>query len=793
MKNNLTFMGFWAINDVLEVGRLKDQLYEMKQLGLNGVIFHPRYYPKTPEYLGQEYMDILSEVILYAKSIQMEFWIYDENGWPSGTASGKVLEANPDSSCMWLSLEGGKIQINEKKAVSSLNTKTTQSFIDITFEGYKQGLDPLAFDYVTGFFSDEVGFLDGHGASFDKGGVPWCEQFEQLYEDKYGESIMPYLSLLFVEGEGYQLIRQRYWELLTDILAKVFYEPINEWCISNGKKYTAHLKGEENPFFQVSYSGSCYQILKQVNVPAIDALERYPGNHYYPRIASSIAKQFYTGESLCEAMGGSGWGVKPETFITYMKWLVESGIKLFVLHLSQYTLNSSAIRDWPPSTPLHLNWKEGFQTAVDEVRAYAHSISGQVNDTLLVAPTRGVMKEFVPEDVKCINEHNGDFVPDTKSGRVSNGFNNLVEVCYNAGILYDVSEERMLEQYGVVNKDGLVLGNMVYKKVILGDGCEWIDTRIKDKLAEYELLISPDSIVRSTNNELLSPIMEEKNWINPCQLDYQVTEIGENQMLIDFSPLEHNQLEVFLTVEDYSHDMNLYLASTDLVDKVTVNGIELNKAMDDTVSVYALSEKIEVADTLHIIVTTKENGEENPFVFIRGRFLLKSQEEYKDMDHHQVMTKGDFVIKPFCDIHDTEDFIGQGLPFNKSVVVVEKEIELQEESKNCTLLFESVYADAIQVWVDEKDYGFSFGPEFSIHINNLVNKGKHMVKVALYPNTFNTYGPHHHIDGDRHLTSPDQYLGKKNFADHPDSPDVTLMDEWAFVKFGIGNCIKYSM
>ena len=56
--------------------------------------------------------------------------------------------------------------------------------------------------------------------------------------------------------------------------------------MENGKKFTAHLKGEENPFFQIGYSGSCLQVLKNVSVPGIDALERYPGNKYYPCIPS---------------------------------------------------------------------------------------------------------------------------------------------------------------------------------------------------------------------------------------------------------------------------------------------------------------------------------------------------------------------------------------------------------------------------------------------------------------------------------------------------------------------------
>ena len=53
------------------------------------------------------------------------------------------------------------------------------------------------------------------------------------------------------------------------------------------------------------------------------------------------------------------------------------------------------------------------------------------------------------------------------------------------------------------------------------------------------------------------------------------------------------------------------------------------------------------------------------------------------------------------------------------------------------------------------------------------------------------YGPHHHIDGDRHLISPAQYSGHKNFADFPDSPECTLVNGYHFLKFGLGNAVAF--
>lgn len=231
-------------------------------------------------------------------------------------------------------------------------------FVGTVYDGYRLGLHPEAFDYVTGFFSDEVGFLYGHGVSIKNGGVPWCEEAGERYEKLYHEDVMEKLELLFVEKEGYHQFRYRYWQILTDLLAESFYQNCNDWCVRYGKRYTAHLKAEENLFFQTSCSGSVCWNLKNVNVPAVDALERYPGNHYYPVIASTLAKQFYDGESLAEALGGSGWGLSPENLENYVDWLAGSGINNMVFHLWQYNRSSASVRDWPPNIPMGLTWRK---------------------------------------------------------------------------------------------------------------------------------------------------------------------------------------------------------------------------------------------------------------------------------------------------------------------------------------------------------------------------------------------------------------------------------------------------
>ncbi len=47
------------------------------------------------------------------------------------------------------------------------------------------------------------------------------------------------------------------------------------------------------------------------------------------------------------------------------------------------------------------------------------------------------------------------------------------------------------------------------------------------------------------------------------------------------------------------------------------------------------------------------------------------------------------------------------------------------------------------------------------------------------------------MDGDRHIVSPAQYSGRKNFADAPDSPENTFVSGFHFVKLGLKAKIEF--
>ena len=82
---------FWSWNNELEESVLLKQIEDMKSAGMGGFIMHARTGLKT-EYLGEKWFSCIDACLKKARELNLNAWIYDENGWPSGFVGGELLE-----------------------------------------------------------------------------------------------------------------------------------------------------------------------------------------------------------------------------------------------------------------------------------------------------------------------------------------------------------------------------------------------------------------------------------------------------------------------------------------------------------------------------------------------------------------------------------------------------------------------------------------------------------------------------------------------------------------------------
>ncbi|MBB6733317.1 hypothetical protein [Cohnella zeiphila] len=195
---------------------------------------------------------------------------------------------------------------------------------------------------------------------------------------------------------------------------------------------------------------------------------------------------------------------------------------------------------------------------------------------------------------------------------------------------------------------------------------------------------------------------------------------------------------------------------------------------------------------LRLEVTPLPGGEPNPAAFLYGTFAVASAGPYAAKDSRQWRTKGPFRLTA-CGPADPADLIASGYPFADEPATFVKTVPLQGERgiAEGAMRLTGVKGAAARVRLDDLELGWCRGPDWSVALPAGLPPGEHALTVELYPSTFNKFGPHRHIDGDRQVTSPAQYEGVKNYADRPDAPERTLGDDWHFVQWGIGGPAEF--
>ena len=223
---------FWSWNDKLEQKKLIKQIERMRDCGFGGFFMHARSGLKT-EYLSKEWFDCVRTCIKKAKELNIKPWLYDENGWPSGAAGGRLLS---DEKCLENFLtsdigapnenafvsydlsgdalkrlkrgEKADIALNVYKNVSIstvdvLDDKVTEKFISHTHEAYDKEFGGRIADFVEGFFTDEPQYYGG--------ATPFPHLISDYFRAEHGEDVLDGLGLLFIEKSGYEAFRYKYY------------------------------------------------------------------------------------------------------------------------------------------------------------------------------------------------------------------------------------------------------------------------------------------------------------------------------------------------------------------------------------------------------------------------------------------------------------------------------------------------------------------------------------------------------------------------------------------------------
>ena len=467
---------FWSWNDELEEDELREQIRWMKSQGFGGYFMHARG-GLTTEYLGDKWFKCVEACIDEGKKQNLDSWAYDENGWPSGFAGGKLLEDENnrdryltftegdldkkalvsyyyDGDKLVRTTEAGKgvyLNVFEHIAASTadiLNYEVVEKFIKETHEKYKENIGKQFNKLLKGFFTDEPQYYR------------WAHAYTRIlpdfYKKTYGEDLLDGLGLMFVEKEGYRKFRYRYWKCMQTLMLKNFAEHIYNWCSENGVEFTGHYVEECNLTWQMACNAGIMPFYEFEHMPGMDKLARILESPVPPRQVSSVARQLGKKRVLSEMFACCGWDVTPSELKRLADWQYVNGVNVMCQHLLPYSEWGQRKRDYPA----HFSWanpwvRHDFKTFNDYYAKLGYLLgeSEEIVNVGVFQPIRSAYldyKEYTSGSVAAFDD----------------SYVGLCEKLSAMNIPYHILDETIMARHGKTDGGKLVVGNYSYDAVI---------------------------------------------------------------------------------------------------------------------------------------------------------------------------------------------------------------------------------------------------------------------------------------------------------------------------------------
>ena len=505
----------WVWNDICSYKVIDEQLDEMHNLGIRAFYilpepknFRPNSMPTnlTPDYLSPEFFELCAYAINKGKELGMLCWIYDEGGWPSGGACGKVLEDHPEYAREELkkykrSFSAGDIYIKSTPDVlvafvqnneiieegyiftadnsvteyvtekliggnadypDLLNKAATEYFIEITHEKYASSMNKSLGESVTAVFTDEP---KAPSKAFSK-------ELIHKYESLYGESVLPYLPLIAEKTEPTDKnvhILHRWYDLCSKMFCDNFLLPCKNWANEHGLAFTGHMDKDHDPLGCVRGGGNfnLMRALRCFDIPGVDVIHRqiYPENRltdrnemngcngFFPRYASSAATQNGTKLAMSEVFGVAGAAVTYDIMRYTVGYQVVRGINIF--NLFNFPLGRKDVylaQELPVFTENqpYYRYLNQFNRYTERL-CYISSLGERICETGLYYPV-------------C------DFQGRLNADAAAKAFDTLGRTLEDLTVDFDIVDDDVIQKSNGAESGYISIGNAVYRNIIIPEG-----------------------------------------------------------------------------------------------------------------------------------------------------------------------------------------------------------------------------------------------------------------------------------------------------------------------------------
>lgn len=421
---------FWFFNDAFDEEKVKNQLADYVEKGVNGLVLHPRIgVPKEMPYLSEEYFRAVKFIVKTADELDMKIVLYDEGMYPSGSAHGMVVEANPEFASKGIILldaeraeaklaaeesaqviaeldrgrkiiygfTGGTIrgihfgeddgQPGAPKAADILNPAAVDEFIRLTHDRYYEELKEYFGTTVIAFFTDEPSALGRNAGHYRDwvagleeelvaaGGKP--EELEALFIRR-GHVAGRADIVETVENKTVLLYRQ----LIKKKLREIFYARLSGWCENHGIGLIGHPAEsddiEEELFFHIPGQDL---IMRRV-APETGGLREF--DSVQGKLSADIARHLGRRRNANECMGVCyrnriPWYMTAGDMKWYLDWLGLRGVNFYIPHAFYYSVEGERKGERPPDVGPNNIWWPHYKRFSDYMKRLSYLMTDSVN------------------------------------------------------------------------------------------------------------------------------------------------------------------------------------------------------------------------------------------------------------------------------------------------------------------------------------------------------------------------------------------------------------------------------
>jgi hypothetical protein len=452
--------------------------------GLGGIVTNV----SRQNYLRDEgSLEVLQRGVRIAHEEGLRVWIYDEEGYPSGTAGGLVLDKAPSVEAQGLiRVVGAAGEVRYEVVTLYEATHATENFykklrypnildplavstfLEVTHDRYARVLEPID-RYVEAFFTDEPSLISVYiptGREYPRT-LPWHPRVPEEFRARKGYDLLPHRESLFVDvGETDRKIRCDFYEVIAELCAETYFGGVQEWCHSHNVASSGHLLGEETMVWQTGFNGDPFTCYRNFDIPGIDMIisnpEKIMAKDYFlvPKVAGSASRLQGVRRVMCEISDFFGRRDKDPATIDQMKCTAGILFSFGVTQLCSYYGLSLA----PESEikPGKFSIKEYRKYTEFAARLNSLFTTGKIRPRVAVLyPILSLWAHFTPSNRSMYEPHPN---PDVRF--LDGAFTDLCRSLVQQQIDYDIVDERSLVG-ARIEGNALVVGEQRYQVLVL--------------------------------------------------------------------------------------------------------------------------------------------------------------------------------------------------------------------------------------------------------------------------------------------------------------------------------------